>query len=215
MFFFRCHYFWPIETAPLLGMNNFCCHYGFLFLVGWEVGGSLLGGFMYMELQRKWTFLYPCRKKSIPTGCSLNAGLCGFCLCGIRRWKSHVRLFLGMKELLNLPQRCWLGRAGPIPSYDLTLLDIIWTNVTEHIYIQPIHILLTEGHTEIEHVLRLAFFWDFTQHNVVIAFWNFWITNQSHLQGSRCPRRTCLGSRQPAHTGCLLEELTVTELIWW
>jgi len=25
-FFFRCHYFWPIETAPLLGMNNFCCH---------------------------------------------------------------------------------------------------------------------------------------------------------------------------------------------
>jgi hypothetical protein len=25
--FLRCEYFWPIETAPLLGMNNFCCHY--------------------------------------------------------------------------------------------------------------------------------------------------------------------------------------------
>ena len=26
-YFFRCQYFWPIETAPLLRMNNFCCHY--------------------------------------------------------------------------------------------------------------------------------------------------------------------------------------------
>jgi hypothetical protein len=28
-------------------------------------------------------------------------------------------------------------------------------------------------------------------------------------------RKTSLGSRQPAHTGCFLEELTVTELVWW
>ena len=27
-FFFRCQYFWSIETAPLLGMNNYCCHFG-------------------------------------------------------------------------------------------------------------------------------------------------------------------------------------------
>ena len=33
---------------------------------------------------------------------------------------------------------------------DFTLLDIFWSNVREHIYIQPFAILLTEVHTEIE-----------------------------------------------------------------
>jgi hypothetical protein len=70
-----------------------------------------------------------------------------------------------------------------------------------------------EGHTEIEQVLRPAIFWDCMQHKVVILFQHFGITNQSHLQGSVCLSRTCLDSRQPAHTGCLLEELTVTAYI--
>jgi hypothetical protein len=141
--------------------------------------------------------------------------VCGFCLCDIRSWKPHVWWFLEMKKLLNLLKRCWVERAGPIPwpgrSSDFTPVDIFWSNVTEHIYIPPFCILM-EGHTEIEQVLRPAVFLDCTQHKVVILF-RFGVMNRCHLQGSRCPSRTCLDSRQPAHTGCLLEELTVTELI--
>ena len=121
------------------------------------------------------------------------------------------------EEFLNLLQRYWVKRTGPIPwhrrSCDFTLVDIFWSNVTEHIYIPPSCILLMEGHTEIEQLLRLAIFWDCTQHKVVIPFRRFGINSRSHLQGSRCLSTTCLDSRQPAHTGCLLEELTVTELI--
>ena len=148
-------------------------------------------------------------------------GLCVWiCLCGIRSWKSRVWWFLCMKELLNLLQRCWVGRTGPIPwpgrSCEFTLLDsVFWDCVTKHNYIRPFGILLMEIHTEIEHVLRPAVFWDCTLHKVVIPFWCFGITNRSHLQGSRCPRRTCLDSRQPAHTWCFLGELTFPELIWW
>jgi len=47
----------------------------------------------------------------------------------------------------------------------------------------------------------------------VVILFRFGITSRSHLQGSSCPSRTCLDSRQPACTGCLLEQLTVTELI--
>jgi len=143
--------------------------------------------------------------------------VCVFYLSVIWNWKFHVWWFLEIKELLNLLQGCWLGRAGPTPwpgsSCDFTLLDIFWSNVTEHIYIQPFAILLTEGHTELEHVSGPSLFFDFTQHKMVITFQNFWITNRSHLQGSRCPRRTCLDSNHPAHTWCLLVELTVIELI--
>jgi hypothetical protein len=93
---------------------------------------------------------------------------CGFCLCGIRSWKSHVWWFLGLEEMLNLLQRCWVGKAGPITwlgwSCEFTLLGIFWSNVTEHFYIQPFGILLTERHTEIEHVLRAALFLDCMQH---------------------------------------------------
>jgi len=146
--------------------------------------------------------------------------LCGFCLYAIRSWKSHVWWFLGMKELVNLLQRFCVGRTGPIPwpgsSYEFTLLDSgFWDCVTKHNYIWPFGILLMERHTKIEHVLRPAVFWDCTQRRVVIPFWCFGITNRSHFQGSSCPRRTCLDSRQPARTGCLLEQLTVTELVWW
>jgi len=144
----------------------------------------------------------------------------GFSLCAIRSCKSHVWCFLSLKELLNVLQRCCLKERGPIPwfgrSCEFTPLDnVFWDYVTEHIYIQLFGILLMERHTEIEHVLRPAVFWDCTQHRVVILFWHFRITNQSYLQGSRCPRRTCLGSRQSARMWCLLVELTVTELIWW
>jgi hypothetical protein len=105
---------------------------------------------------------------------------------------------------LNLLQRCWVGRAGPIPwsgrSCDFTLLDIFWRNVTHHIYIWPFSILLTEGHTKIEDVVRPVVFWDCTQHKVVIRCWYFVITSLSHLRVSRWPIRTCLDSRQPANT---------------
>ena len=97
--------------------------------------------------------------------------------------------------------------AGPIRwqrrSCEFTVLDIFWSNVTECICIWSFRILLIEGLTEIEYVLRPVHFWNSTQHEVVIPFHLFGITNRSHLQGSRCPRST-----QPAHTGCLLEELT-------
>ena len=111
--------------------------------------------------------------------------VCGFCLCGVRSWKSHVWWFLGMKELLNL-QRCWVGRTGPIPwpgrSCEFTLQDsVFWEYVTEHIYIWPFGILLMERHNEIEHVLRPAVFRDCMQHKAVIPFPYFGIINQSHL----------------------------------
>jgi hypothetical protein len=110
--------------------------------------------------------------------------VCGFCLCGIRRWKSHVWWFLGMKELSNLLHNCWLLEAVPISwlgrSCEFTLLDSVFLDyVTKHIHIWPFGILLMERHTEIEHVLRPALFWDCTQHKVVIPFC-FGITSQSH-----------------------------------
>jgi len=61
-----------------------------------------------------------------------------------------------------------------------------------------------ERHTEIEHVLRPPVFCGFTQHKFLNPFWYWGTINRSHLQGSRCPRRTCLGCRWPAHAGCLL-----------
>ena len=94
--------------------------------------------------------------------------VCEFCECGIWCWQSHIWWFLGMHELLNLLERCWLGKAGPIPwpgrSCVFTLLAIFWSNVTEHVYIQPSDLLLTERHTDIEHGLRPALFLDSTQH---------------------------------------------------
>ena len=65
-----------------------------------------------------------------------------------------------------------------------------------YMYIPPFCVLLMEGHTRIEQVLRPAIFWDCVQHKVVTTFQHFGITNQSCLQGSRCPSRTCLGSIQ-------------------
>ena len=79
------------------------------------------------------------------------SSVCGFCLFGVRSWKSHVWLFLWMKELLYLQERCCLGRSGPIPlpwmSCDFTPLDnVVRDYVTEHIYIRPFGILLMERH---------------------------------------------------------------------
>jgi len=69
--------------------------------------------------------------------------VCGFCLCDIRSWKSHVWWFLRMKELLILLQTCGLGESGPFPwpgrSCEFTLLDsVYWYYVTEHIYMRVI-----------------------------------------------------------------------------
>jgi hypothetical protein len=108
-------------------------------------------------------------------------------------------------ELLSREARpiCWHRR-----SCEFTVLDIFWSYVTVCICIWPFGILLIEGLTEIEYVLRPVYIWDCTQHTVVIPFHLFGITNRSHLQGSKCPRST-----QHAHTGCLLEELTLTVFI--
>ena len=83
-------------------------------------------------------------------------------------------------------------------------LDIFWSNVTEHIYIFHHFAFSCRKDTEIEHVLRPAIFWDCVQHKVVIPFHCIGITNQSYLQRSRCPSRTCLLSGQLAHTWCLM-----------
>jgi hypothetical protein len=59
--------------------------------------------------------------------------VCGFCLCGIRSWKSHVWWFLGMKELLDLLQRCWVGEAGSISwpgrSCEFTFRDHVFFEI--------------------------------------------------------------------------------------
>jgi len=62
----------------------------------------------------------------------------------------------------------------------------------EHIYIRPVGILLVEIHTEIEHIFRPGLFSDRTQYKVVIPFRCFGITDQFHLQGSRCQKRRVL-----------------------
>jgi hypothetical protein len=100
--------------------------------------------------------------------------VCGFCFCGISSWEPDVWWFWEMKKLLKLLLQCWIERAGPIAwpgrACDFTLLHILWSNVTEHIYIPPFCVLLMEEHTEIEHISRPAIFWDCAQHKVVILF---------------------------------------------
>ena len=189
----------------------------------WTSQGSLLCS-LWKSVCHDWTATdvthnwKPGCESILAVTASWLISVCGCCLFALRSWKSHVWWFLEMKELLNLLQRCCIGRAGPIPwpakSCGFTQLDNVFLDyVTKHLYIWPFGILLMERHTEIEHVLRHALFWNCTQQKVVILFWYFGITNQSQLQASRCPRRTCLDSRQPARTGCLLDELNVTELI--
>ena len=51
-----------------------------------------------------------CCESILAVTASWFISLCGFCLCGIRRRKSHVWWFLGMKELLDLLQRCWVEK---------------------------------------------------------------------------------------------------------
>jgi hypothetical protein len=147
------------------------------------------------------------------------SSVCGFCLCGIRRWESYVWWFLGMKELLSLLQRHWVeNRTNPLTW------EVMWVYPPRQCFLRLCH--RTHLYSTIWHSpdvkthrnwtrFETARAWDCMQHKVVIPFGHFGITNQSHLQGSRCPRRICLDSRQPAHTWCLLEELTFTELIWW
>ena len=145
----------------------------------------------------------------------LLISVCGFCLCCFSKWKPHLWWFLELKKLLKLLQQCWVDIAGPIAwpgrSCGFTPLDIFWSNVTVHIY-SPFCILLMEGYRNWT-FLRPTILWNCVQHEMLIPFQRFRITNLSHLQGSRCPSRTCLDSIQLAHTGCVLEELTVTELI--
>jgi len=111
----------------------------------------------------------------------------GFCLCGIRNWKSRVVVFRA-EGTFEPTTEGWVGRTGPKPwpgsSCDFTPLDnVSWDYVTEHIYIKPFGILLMDRNTENEYVLRPAVFWDCTQHRVAIPFWYFGISNCFHLLG--------------------------------
>jgi len=150
----------------------------------WMLNNS---GKSFLRLMKVWTatdvthICMPGCKSILTVTVRWFISACGFCLCGIRRWKSHVGWFLGMKELLNLLEICWLGRAGPIPwpgrSCDFTLLgNVFWDYVTD----------LTD------YVLRPALFCDCMHHRVVIVFWCFGIPNGSHLSGSRRPEKHVL-----------------------
>jgi hypothetical protein len=71
--FLLCHYFWPIETAPLLGIKLFCCCCPPpppWCVVGWVCTGWVG---QHVIAKRRNVFLYPCWKESISTGCFLKA----------------------------------------------------------------------------------------------------------------------------------------------
>ena len=148
--------------------------------------------FAMMNSYRCHTQLYARLWKYL-SSCSKLVDLCVDFVCVVLEVESFMYMFLGLKELLNLLQRCWVGRAGLISwtgmSCEFTLLDIFWSNVTEHVFIPPFGILLIEGLAEIERVLRPALFWDCTKHKVVMPFQCFGLTIRSHLQGSRCPEK--------------------------
>ena len=85
----------------------------------------------------------------------------------------------------------------------------MFSEVMSHIkFFRPFGILMKE-HTEIEHVLRPALFIDFMQHSLVIPFQLFGITSRSYFV-VHMSKKKCLNRRQPTHTGCLLEEMTIT-----
>jgi len=130
---------------------------------------------------------------------SSYSSLVHICLWILFNWYQKLKVLcmvvLGMKEHLNLPQRCWVGRAGQ--SLDLgghlILLYKTFSEVTR-IYIPLFGILLMEENTKIEHILRPTVFWNCMQHKLVIPFRCLGITVRFHLQGSRCQKRKCLYS---------------------
>jgi hypothetical protein len=125
--------------------------------------------------------------------------VCRFCLCGIRSWKYGG---LRMKELLNLLQKCWVGKQDQSVDMGCHVSLPYWTVSSEIMSLNRFvfdHLAFCWWKDTLK--LNLYFGQDCTQHRVVIPFQLFGITNWSHLQGSRCPRRTYLDSREPAHTG--------------
>ena len=119
--------------------------------------------FPWLEVYRCHTKLYARLWKYLGSYSKLvHLCVCRFWLCVVRCWKFHVWCFLGLKELLNLLQRYWVGTAGPVPwpgrSCEFIVLDnVFWDYVSEHIYIQPFRVLLMERNTVIEHVYRPVF----------------------------------------------------------
>ena len=117
--------------------------------------------------------------------------VCGFCLCGIRSWTSHVCWILGMNELLGLLQRYWVGKAEPIPwpgrSCEFTLLDSVFFEIMSQNTFIFDHLEFSWW----KDTLKLNMFWDLLSSGD-FPFQCSGITNWSHLQGSRCPRRTVL-----------------------
>jgi len=128
---------------------------------------------LWLNTYRYHTEMYTRLRKYLAVTESWFISVCGFCLCGITNSNSRVSWFLGMKDLLRLLQRCWVGRTGPIPwpgrSCEFLLMDIVlWDYVKDHVYIRPFGILLMERHTDAEYVLMPALLLDYTQHTVVI-----------------------------------------------
>jgi hypothetical protein len=84
-----------------------------------------------------------------------------------------IMIFRDEVTVVPIEMSSWVSRTNALHGslFDFTLLDIFWSNVTEHIYIRTFDLLLTEGHSKIEHVFGPALFWYFTQHKFVIPFW--------------------------------------------
>jgi len=92
--------------------------------------------------------------------------VCGFCLCGIRRWKSRVWWFVGMKELLNLLQRCWvekqdqsLDRFGHV---SLPYLTVFCKDMSQNTFISDYLAFFWWKDT-----LKLNTFWDLLSSGIV------------------------------------------------
>ena len=124
-----------------------------------------------------WLYSYRCHTQLYARFWSWLIFICGFCLCGIRIWKPHVWWFLEMKNLLKLLQQCSVERGGPIRwcgwSCDFTLLNIFWSNVTEHLYMFTI-LPSPNGRTHRNWTfLKPAIFWNCAQHKMVIPFQSF------------------------------------------
>jgi len=103
--------------------------------------------------------------------------VCGFCLCGIRRWKCHVWWFLGMKRLLDLLWRCWVEEKGLIPwpgnLCEFTLLDNVFYEIKSQTTFIVDHLAFCcwKVTLKLNIFLDLLSSGDFTQRAVVIPFW--------------------------------------------
>ena len=95
-----------------------------------------------------------------------------------QKLKVSCMVVLMDEGILNLLQRCWVERAGPIfwpgKSWDRTLIYVFWSNVTEHICIRPFGIPLKEGNWNWTcfGTYSLLGFYSSESGNSISAFWD-------------------------------------------